>query len=235
MLAPFFLVSFLASPGPAGAEAFVKQAEQAYLARDFATAEKWYAAAINTGAESADLEYDFGTAAAQADDLGQAVLHLERALKLSPWDADARENLSRIREKRVDKVVGQDLGDNPLQRLLHGLPVAWLSWAFATLWVLGFLLLALRRARGLAVAAAVIALCCGGLAWAADRADAIPFGVVTAKVAPVRAGPDPKLPTSFEIHEGLKVVLEEHEGGYVRVRLANGLEGWIEAPFVESI
>jgi tetratricopeptide (TPR) repeat protein len=235
MIAPLLALAALASSGPAGAEAFVKQAEQAYLARDFATAEKWYAAAINAGAESADLEYDFGTAAAQDGDLGQAVLHLERALKRSPWDGDARENLSRIREKRVDKVVGQDLGDSPVQRLLHGLPVAWLSWAFAALWVLAFLLLALRRVRGLAVAGAVLALGCGGLAWAADRADSIPFGVVTAKVAEVRSGPDPKLPTSFEIHEGLKVVLENREDGYVRVRLANGLEGWIEAPLVESI
>ncbi len=225
----------LISPGPAGADAFVKQAEQAYLSRDFATAEKWYAAAINAGAESADLEYDLGTAAAQGGDLGQAVLHLERALKLSPWDADARENLSRIREKRVDKVVGQDLGDSPLQRLLHGLPVPGLSWGFAGLWVLGFLLLALRRLRGLAIASAAIGLACGGLAWAADRADAIPSGVVTAPVAEVRAGPDPKLPTSFEIHEGLKVVLEEREAGYVRVRLANGLEGWIEGQLVEGI
>jgi tetratricopeptide (TPR) repeat protein len=235
VIAALLILEVLASPGPAGAEAFVKQAEQSYLARDFTTAEKWYADAINAGAESADLEYDLGTAAAQAGDLGQAVLHLERALRLAPWDADARENLSRIRERRVDKVVGQDLGDSPLQRLLHGLPVAWLSWGFAALWVLAFLLLALRRVRGLAIAGAVIALACGGLAWAADRADAIPFGVVTAPVAQVRAGPDPKLPISFEIHEGLKVVLEEREGGYVRVRLANGLEGWIEAQLVEAI
>jgi tetratricopeptide (TPR) repeat protein len=235
VIAAPFILALLASPGPAGAAAFVKQAEQAFLARDYATAEKWYAAAINAGADSADLEYDFGTAAAQGGDMGQAVLHLERALKRSPWDADARENLSRIREKRVDKVVGQDLGDNPLQRLLHGLPAAGLSWGFAILWVLAFVLLAFRRARGLAIAGALIALGCGGLAWAAERADAIPFGVVTAKVAEVRAGPDPKLPTSFEIHEGLKVVLEDREDGYVRVRLANGLEGWIEAPLVEGI
>lgn len=235
MTAILLTAALLAPLPPAGAEAFAKQAEQAYLARDYATAEKWYVAAINQGAESADLEYDLGTAAAQAGDMGQAVLHLERALKLSPWDGDARENLSRIREKRVDKVVGQDLGDSPLQRLLHGLPVAELSWAFAVLWVLGFLLLALRRARGLAIVGAAIALACGGLAWAADRADAIPFAVVTAPVAQVRSGPDPKLPTSFEIHEGLKVVLENREAGYVRVRLANGLEGWVEGQLVESI
>jgi hypothetical protein len=132
-------------------------------------------------------------------------------------------------------VVGQDLGDSPLQRLLHGLPVAWLSWGFAVLWVLAFLLLGLRRVRGPAVAGALVALACAGLAWAADRADSVPFGIVTAPVAEVRSGPDPKLPTSFEIHEGLKVVLEDREAGYVRVRLANGLEGWIEGQQVESI
>jgi tetratricopeptide (TPR) repeat protein len=233
MIATLLTLALLAAPP--GAEALVKQAEQAYLARDFAASQKAYAAAINAGAESADLEYDLGTAAAQGGDLGQAVLHLERALKLSPWDGDARENLSRIREKRVDKVVGQDLGDSPVQRLLHGLPVAWMSWTFAALWALGFLVLMLKRSRLLGAGLATIGLACGSLAWAADKADAIPFGVVTAPVAQVRAGPDAKLPTSFEIHEGLKVVLEEREDGYVRVRLANGLEGWIEARLVENI
>ncbi|MHB8416515.1 MAG: SH3 domain-containing protein [Myxococcales bacterium] len=232
-----FLCAAAAGQPSAGAE--LGQAEQAYLSRDFAAAEKGYAAALRAGDESADLEYDLGTAAAQAGDLGQAVLHLERALALSPWDGDARENLDRIREKRLDKVVGKDLGDSPLQRLLRGLPAAELSWAFAALWALGFLLLALRRARPwcrpVGLACAALALGAGGLAWACERADAVPFGVVVAKVAPVRAGPDGKLPESFQIHEGLKILLEEREGNWQRVRLANGLEGWVEASRVEKI
>ncbi|HUB06614.1 MAG TPA: SH3 domain-containing protein [Myxococcales bacterium] len=226
-------LSLLASP------ADLRQAEQAYLARNFPAAEKAYGAALAAGNESADLEYDMGTAAAQAGDIGQAVLHLERALVLSPWDGDARDNLDRVRDKRVDKVVGQDLGESPLQRLLRGLPAAELSWTFAALWILGFLLLVLRRRRSwfrpLGLACAVFGLGLGGLSWACERADGIPFGVVLAKVTPVRAGPDPKLPASFEVHEGLKVLLEERDAGYQRIRLANGLEGWVEAGGVEKI
>ncbi len=238
MLRAAAAAAFLSGLGAAPATD-LKQAEQAYLSRDYAGAEKLYAAAIAAGNDSADLEYDLGTAAAQAGDLGQAVLHLERTLVLSPWDGDARENLDRVREKRVDKVVGKDLGESPLQRLLRGLPAAELSWAFAALWVSGFVLLALLRRRrwfrAAGLAAAALALGLGGVAWACERADAISFGVVLAKTAAVRAGPDPKLPTGFEIHEGLKVLLEEREGGYRRIRLANGLEGWLEASAVEQI
>ncbi len=221
---------------PAGASDRVRQAEQAYLARDYAGAEKGYLAAIAAGGESADLEYDLGTAAAQAGDVGQAVLHLSRALKLSPWDADARRNLDRVFERRVDKVVGGSLGGGPLQRLLQGLPAAALTWLFGALWVLAFAIHALRRrARSLPVAILVAALACGALAWASARTQALPFAVVVAKVVPVRSGPGPDRPKSFEIHEGLEVLLRDRQDGWARVRLANGLEGWVEVGQVERI
>ncbi|MHB1845382.1 MAG: hypothetical protein ACYCWW_11180 [Deltaproteobacteria bacterium] len=230
------LVALLLSISPKGP---LEQAAKDYYARDFGAAERGYASALAAGDESADLEYDLGTAAAQAGDVGQAVLHLERALALAPWDNDVRANLERIRERRLDKVVGQEIGDGPMQRLLRGIPIAPLGWTAALLWLLACGLVALRRRRnwalGLAIPSGILALLALGLTLGCRRVQSEPFAVVVAPVGAVRPGPDPALHASFEVHEGLKVLLEGREGGYARIRLANGLEGYIDAAAVERI
>ncbi len=227
-----FALSFALAAAPIAAT--LRDAAHAYESRDYGAAERGYAAALASGAESADLEYDLGTAAAQAGDLGQAVLHLERALSLAPWDGDVRQNLERLRERRLDKVVGEELGDGPLQRLLRGLPVAPLGWSFALLWLTGVALF-WRRRRGLGLASGALALAALALSLGARATRAEPYAVVTAPVAEVHTGPDRSLRATFELHEGTKVRLERTEAGLAQVRLANGLEGWIEAKSAERI
>lgn len=217
-------------------------ADAAALRGDWAAAATGYAAVLSAGNDSTDLEYDLGTSAAQAGDIGQAALHLERALALSPWDSEARANLERLREHRVDKVTARELGEGPLERLLAGLPVAALSWAFAICWALGFLLLALavlgrasQRAGVTGASLAAFGLLCGALWFAGGHQRAVPYAVVTAKVASVRSGPAPDLKANFEVHEGLKVLVQGRAGDYYRVRLANGLEGFVRADEIEPI
>jgi hypothetical protein len=237
ILLPFILLLGAAPPPPSTTDA-----DTAALRGDWASAAKGYAAALAAGNESADLEYDLGTAAAQAGDIGQGALHLERALALSPWDGDARANLERLREHRVDKVTARELGEGPLERLLAGLPVAGFSWAFAIGWSLGFLLLALavlgrvgRRTAITGASFAAVGLLCGALWLAGAHQRAVPYAVVIAKVASVRAGPAPDLKANFEVHEGLKLLVQGRAGDYYRVRLANGLEGFLRVDEVEPI
>ena len=80
---------------------------------DYSGAAKGYAEAAALLPRCEPLEYDIGTAAAEADEVGPSVLWLERALRERPWDSDARQNLERVRQKRVDKVMGQEPGESP--------------------------------------------------------------------------------------------------------------------------
>jgi SH3-like domain-containing protein len=43
----------------------------------------------------------------------------------------------------------------------------------------------------------------------------------------VKEGADPNYRTTFAVHSGLRVRLLEREQDWVRIRLANGLEGWV--------
>jgi hypothetical protein len=226
-----------AAPAPTTSDA-----DAAALRGDWPAAAKGYSAVLSGGSDSTDLEYNLGTSAAQAGDVGQAALHLERALARSPWDGDVRANLERLREHRVDKVTARELGEGPLERLLFGLPVAVLSWASAFCWSLGFLLLALavlgrvgRRGGVIGASLAAVGLIAGALWFAGAHQRSVPYAVVTAKVAEVRSGPAADLKANFEVHEGLKVLVQSRAGDYYRVRLANGLEGFLKADEVEPI
>ena len=56
-----------------------------------------------------------------------------------------------------------------------------------------------------------------------------------ATTAPVREGPGEAFKPAFEIHEGLKVRVVGSDDGHLRVRLANGAEGWVSGRDVVEI
>src|SRR5207244_8952433 len=59
--------------------------------------------------------------------------------------------------------------------------------------------------------------------------------VVVAQSVPAREGPAEKSVSHFEVHEGTTVRVEDEEGDYRRVKLANGLTGWIPQTSVELV
>ena len=52
-------------------------------------------------------------------------------------------------------------------------------------------------------------------------------GIVLPDEVAAKDGPGAGSRTAFELHAGLKVWLIEHDQEWVRVRLQNGLEGWM--------
>ena len=73
------------------------------------------------------------------------------------------------------------------------------------------------------------ALLAGILLLGRMNLDRIPFGIVLPDMVAVKEGADSAYRTSFEVHAGLRVRLLDRDQDWVRVRLANGLEGWLRA------
>jgi SH3-like domain-containing protein len=99
-----------------------------------------------------------------------------------------------------------------------------------------FAVLFLRRragedARGpLGAGAAIlgaVALLAGVLLAGRAYLDRVPFGVVLPDALAVKEGADANYKTSFQVHAGLRVRLLDRDQDWLRIRLANGLEGWV--------
>ena len=67
------------------------------------------------------------------------------------------------------------------------------------------------------------------------RGLALQRGVIVSPSAAAREGPDEKSRSPFEVHEGTTVRVEDEEGGFRRVKLANGLTGWVPTSAVELV
>jgi hypothetical protein len=59
--------------------------------------------------------------------------------------------------------------------------------------------------------------------------------VVVTEEGTARSGPEVGQTPVFVVHEGTKVVVERREAGWLLVRLANGLGGWLPAEVVAVI
>ena len=59
--------------------------------------------------------------------------------------------------------------------------------------------------------------------------------VVVALAAPAREGPSDRAASHFEVHEGTALRIEDEDQGFRRVKLANGLTGWVPATAVEPV
>lgn len=235
---------------PAEAEVVFRAANEACMREDYETCVEGYERLLEAGFSGADLFFNLGTAYLRQNKIGWAVLHLERALRLDPGDADARANLGKARRLRVDKLVGspeETAGSEPLTSriVFHTRGERW-SLAFLVLWTGGWMLVLLRRfasssgRRGAMVAFGWLAVglslpCAVVTAAHAYVSESARDAIVVAPALPVREGPDASIKPAFEVHEGLKVRLLDQQGAFTRIRLSNGLQGWISADGVVEI
>ena len=239
-----FLLALLLAEAP-GAQLF-SDANAAYLSGDLARAVASYEALVAEGVASSELETNLGAAYLRQGKRGQAALHFERALFLDPGDDDARADLVEVRRGNVDKLEGEsdEAGGETLARVLAPLPGGSAAALLMTFWCAAWVLLALRLLRPempwvatASGAAFVLALLSAGITRGAatGRRMALQRAVIVAQSVPAREGPAEKSTSHFEVHEGTTVRVEDVEGDFRRVKLANGLTGWVPASAVELV
>ena len=248
-LAALFVASAARAGVPVAPEArgnaLFDQANAAYLSGETSRAVAGYEALLQEGAVSPELETNLGAAYFRQGKRGLAALHLERALFLDPSDDDARADLQEVRRRNVDKLEGDqdEGGTEAIARILAPLPGRAASVALVALWCAAWGLLglnALRPRSGFANAAAVcfvlsVVAALVTFGAATSRRLTLKRAVVVAQAAPAREGPSERAASHFEVHEGTALRVEDEQQGFRRVRLANGLAGWVPAAAVELV
>jgi tetratricopeptide (TPR) repeat protein len=225
----------------ASKDATFRRANDAYFHGRYGEAIAAYEHVAALGVESEDLFYNLGNAYLKAGQMGPAIYNYERALELDPSQDDVRFNLRVAQEaahkKGEDRLAGAEA--QPLwMRAASEFTVSWASWLFLGLYVALFALLILLHfvAPGFLRVTMWAALAFVGAATLAAGAllgarlylaDRVEQAIVLPDEVQVKEGPDPNYNSVFGVHAGLRVRITEREQDWVRVRLANGLEGWL--------
>ena len=218
-----------------------KRGNEAALRGDYAAAAAAYEQLDRQHVVSADLYYNLGVTYFRQGQLGKAIWSFERALVVSPDDEDVRFNLAQARKLAEqgahDKLQGAEREPLWIRVVVFVSPSTQVL-VFSLLYVGCFVLLFVRRriakdSRLAVTAGAAIlgagALLAGLLIVGRLNLDRIPFAVVLPDTVAVKEGADNTFRTSFKVHGGLRVRILDHEQDWGRVRLANGLEGFVHA------
>lgn len=216
------------------------EANLAFDRGEYENATTRYQSLISEGYRSADVYFNLANAYFKGANLGLAIFHYRRALDLAPRDAEIRANLAFARERVVDQVEGgQSLGGR-LQAVAAGVSEKEACYFLLVVLIAVFLLLALQlyyRSEWIqwARSALMVALLFAGL-WALYHAVLRPeYGVVVAPEIKVYSGLGKDNVVLFALHEGVEFVVEELAGSeWVRIRLVDGKQGWVNAPLIVS-
>jgi hypothetical protein len=225
------------------------------------TAVQRYKEALRGAPQDEMLWYNLGTAEAHRGQYGQAAYALQRALLLSPDDADIKDQLSRVNQAAVE-----DGTRNPGSRrlvlpdeLLSGGGLLglistnlWRSITLTSTSIACLCILILQRVRReqvtvwwtrrapviRAFTALLILVSIGtGVGWRAHIAhiDDAQFGVIITARAPLHRGPGERFAADFNIAGGVKLKMQGLEGDWRRVILSDGREGWLSATHIKAL
>lgn len=194
---------------------------------------------------SVALYYNLGNSYFKKGNLGQSILHYERALQLNPQDEETRQNLAIAQQKTVDRF--DELPQTLVQNVYLGVLKLFLpsTWALLSLCFLGAFLLGtaaylfspygragfISAFMGLALALFSLTMAYAHSSYQKNNRGAI----ITSASAYVKSGPASGAEDVLILHEGTKAVVLQSFEGWRKIRLADGKLGWILAEDLELI
>lgn len=239
---------FSMKPSPNNPEALWDAAAAAYNAADYLTAIEYYTTILDGSRHSAELYYNLANAYFKREQIGEALLNYNRALRLKPADEDIRHNLAYAEQSTKDSIeqipefflstwmrsVRNLMGGNGWTIL--SLVMLALSLAMALIYLLAQPL-SMRKTGFYSMALfGLLFLITTSFAWSA-RSEAISRreAIIMSSAASVKSSPDGTSTELFVLHEGTKVRVGEVMDQWAEVRIADGRKGWIEIDRIERI
>ena len=234
---------------PLSASAVTKaEADSAYVHERYQQAIADYEALLKGGV-SADLYYNLGNAYYRTDNITKAILNYERALLLSPGDADTRFNLQMARSKTIDKITPESemFFVTWYHSLVNLMSVdAWARTALIALAIAIILALAylfsnrmwLRKTGFFGALFLLVVFLMSNL-FAYQQKQKLTHrtgAIIMTNAATVKSTPSKNGTDLFILHEGTRVTITDGSmKGWKEIRVADGKQGWIEVKQLEII
>jgi tetratricopeptide (TPR) repeat protein len=224
------------------------QAAKAYNAKQYPEAIAQYEKIIDSGFESYGLYYNLGNAYFRNNEIAQAILYYEKALKLDPNNEDIKHNIDVVNSKLADKVemVPELFYKRWWKLIVNSMDIDMLAMVNIILLTLALLLLAvyiavsniLIRKISFWTGISLFLVFSIGVLAASQRNRNItnPYeAIVFTQTVNIKSSPDENSKDIFVLHEGTKVKLLDLVAEWQEIRIANGSVGWIKASDIRKI
>jgi tetratricopeptide (TPR) repeat protein len=217
------------------------QANKKYKSGDYQGALNEYLKIENSGMESAELYYNIGDAYYKINAYPKAILYFERAKKINPADKDIEMNIRVANSKIIDRI-------NTIEPFfLYRLALdsanmfsarAWAILFVSLLSVASILYIAtiynkkriIKKSAFLVASLSLfLAICTLGLGlYRGHLQNKKDSAIVTNFTGEVKFGPDPAAKVNFVLHEGTKISIVENKDNWIKIRISDGREGWLQ-------
>ncbi len=225
------------------------EADEAYQKNQFSEAAAMYEQILQTQGESADIYYNLGNAYFKMKNTPKAVLNYERALLLSPGDADIRCNLDMARSKPVENIT-------PTAEVFI---VTWYkslvnlmsekSWGYVGIFSFILLLIGvsfyifgnrlwIKKVGFIGAVVFLVVTVCANLFASEQKSELVDRtgAIVMEPTINVKSTPNESGTDLFVLHEGTKVFIEDNSmKGWKEIRLEDGNKGWVKTEAIELI
>ena len=223
------------------ADSLWTEGNRAYAEGRWEDASANYEAIRDLSLESASLYCNLGNAYFKQQNIAEAIVNYERALKLSPSYSDAKYNLAIANEMIQDKIDPVPefilkVWARNIANLMDSNAWAWLFVFFlaATL-ALGllFILGSTASSRRAGFFTALVTLLLGVFSltfsiWLRNENLREDYAVITRPVISVKSSPsEGSAKDLFILHEGTKVTVIDQVGNWSNIELSDGRQGWM--------
>ncbi len=226
----------------------IEAANKAYSQEKYDDAINLYSKVLNSGMESFELYYNIGNCYFRLANYPMAILNYEKAKKLNPADEDTEFNLKIANTKIVDKI----------DAVPHLFFVEWWImltsmfsfdyWAKIAIILMSlflislFLYLSLKTYKSkkfsfwFGFSFLVMSILAFNFAYIQySNINNNDTAIIFAPNVTVKSSPDEKGSDKFVIHEGTKITILDELNNWVKIKIANGSNGWIEKQTFEII
>ncbi len=219
---------------------------KAYENGEFENAISHYTQIVDQHFTSFELHYNLGNSYFKTEQIGKAILHFEKAFKLNTEDEDLQFNLNLCRNYIVDQIE-----ELPRPAVLKwwisfkekSSPNTWAKFALLTVGIFSFILIVRifttnRSVKKTSIVLGFISLVLSifflSMSYISDMAvkkEAILIHTNTnIKNSPSENGAD-----IFILHEGVKMQVLEELNGWKKIKLSNGMVGWLPMQDIAEI
>ena len=217
-----------------------------YREGNFEEALALYESLAESGISDPDLFYNAGNAAYRNEDIGKAILYLERARKLAPSDEDILSNIAFINTVKQDREPEETNAVTAFltrrYESINSNSAAW--WSGIAFAVMGLLLTGAlfvcswKRLILMSLALCAVIVFAGSTGVFIHKtvvAGSIVEAVILQSEVPAFSGPNAENTHIFTIHEGTKVTVVRNQEEWSLIKLSSGAGGWVRSDSFERI